>query len=408
MSNKKVIIIFVLLIGLQGLLGFLFPSYGDNYYWSKIEDLDLDTRYSLDSFDNSIVGKIYPLIENYHLNLDGAGYLLVAHDFPQHYFQGNLTLLTRPVYSILVNIVSRPFHLISDSYSMTFVAGLIVNFILLFFTVYLFYLIIKKLISSRVAFLSSFLLIFSPMVHTYLIQPETNMFGLFAIILSLYLLLNYISAASWKKLIAFSLIIGVLMLGKKILALSIFILILSFFFKRRKEGIVFLILHLLPLLIWSLWINKVWNLPVYVDEVSHFGVGVWIFNIFSWPWYKTFKVFLDSFPNFISAVLCSFLLVPVILAPIGYKRLSLPQKGIFVSSFILSFFILLFAMQIYFMRYGFWIFPVILPLAVLGADEIADFLKKHKAWLAQVFYVFFYGLMVFISSLNVYKFMNFG
>lgn len=149
MSKKKVILIFIFLIGLQALFSFLFPSYDDTSYWSPIKDLDSDARYSFDSFDNSMAGRIYPFIKNYRLNLDGAGYLLVAHDFPQHYFAGHLTLLTRPLYPILVNIASRPLHLISDSYAMTFVAGIFVNFILFFFTVYLFYLLVRKLISSR-------------------------------------------------------------------------------------------------------------------------------------------------------------------------------------------------------------------------------------------------------------------
>lgn len=407
MSDKKTAVVFIFFIGLQALFSFLSPSYNDTPYWKAIDQLDSDPRYSFNASDNTFIRKVYPLVADYRMNLDDAGYLLIAHDFPLHYFKGNYTLLTRPLYPILVNWLSKPLHLISNSYSMTFIAGLLTNFILFFFTAYLFYLLVKKFISSRVAFLSSLLLIFSPFAHVWLVQPETNIFALFAIIFSLYLLDNYLAAPSFKKMIIFSLAVGFLLLGKKLFAVSIFILFLSLFFRRYKEGIIFLVLHLLPLAFWSFWITKVWNLPLYVDEVSGWDYGVWILNIFNWPWHQTFQIFLNSVPNFISMIIYGFILFPVIFALIGYKRLSLGKKNIFLFSFVLSFFILLFAMQIYMPRFAFWLFPVVLPLAVLGIDETADFIKKYKKNYVWVFYLSVYSLMIFISSLNVHKFVNY-
>ncbi|MDO8424408.1 MAG: glycosyltransferase family 39 protein [bacterium] len=408
MGNKKIAVFFIFLIGLQMLSGFLFPAYDDSPYWRTVEDLDFYQGHSFDSFDNAFIQKIYPLIANYHMNLDDGGYLLIAHDFPLHYFKGNYTLLTRPIYPILVSWVAKPLHLISNSYSTTFVAGLLTNFILFFFTVYLFYWLIKKYISSRAAFLSSLLLIFSPFAHIWLTQPETNILAVFSIILSLYLLDNYVGAPSLRKLIIFSLAIGVLLLGKKIFAISIFIALLALIFKRYKEGIIFFALHLFPLAFWSFWITRVWGLPFYVDEVSRWGFGEWIFGIFSLPWYQTFQTFIGSVPNFISMVIYGFMLLPLIFALIGYKRLVLKGKGIIISTFILSFFVLIFGMQIYIPRFGFWLFPVVLPLAVLGIDVVADFLKKYKRWYALTFYAFIYSLTIFISFLNVYKFINYG
>lgn len=412
MGNKKIAIIFIFLISFQALFSFLFPTYDDTSYWQKAEALGFSSwnrqRYSLDTFDNSFIKKAYPLIANYHMNLDVGGYLLIAHDFPQHYFKGNYTLLTRPLYPILVNWLARPLHLISGSYSMTFVAGLLLNFALFFFTVYLFYWLVKKFISDRVAFLSSALLIFSPFAHVWLVQPETNIFAIFAIIFSLYLLYGYVQAPSLRKLIIFSLAVGFLLLGKKIFAISVFILLLAFFFKRYKEGIIFFVLHLLPLAFWSFWITRVWGLPLYVDEVSVWGYGTWFLNIFNWPWYQTFKIFINSVPNFISMVIYGFILLPVIFALIGYRRLILEKKKIFLLSFIFSFFILIFSMQLFIPRWGFWLFPIILPLAVLGIDEVADFIKKYKTSYAKAFYILIYSLIILISSLNIYKFIWYG
>jgi len=406
---KKIILIFIILIGIQITFSFLFPSYNDTPYWKTVEEMDFYKGYSFDNFDNSFIQKIEPLISKYHMNLDAGGFLLIAHDFPQHYFKGNYTLLTRPLYPILVNWLAMPLHLISDSYSMTFAAGIIVNFILFFFTVYLFYQLLKKFVSSRVAFLSSVLLIFSPLAHIWLIQPETNIFGIFAIIFSLYLLNNYITSPSLRKLTIFSLMVGVLLLGKHLFVISIFILLLAFFFKRYREGIIFFVLHLIPFAFYAFWITQVWDLPFYVDQVSQYDYGVWLLNIFNWPWYQTFQIFIESVPKFTSAVIYGFLLIPVIFAFIGYKRLVLPKKGIFILSFIFSFFILFFVMNSDpFPRFGFWLFPVVYPLAVLGIDEAASFFKKYQRWYATAFYILIYSLIILISSLNIYKFIYYG
>jgi len=199
-----------------------------------------------------------------------------------------------------------------------------------------------------------------------------------------------------------------LFLGKKLFAITIFFILLALFFRRFKEGIIFLILHLVPLALWSLWISKVWGLEVYVDEVSYFNFGTLLLNFFYWPWHQTLQFFMDSLPKFFSSVIYGFLLIPVIFAAIGYKRLVLPKKNIIVFSFIISFFILFFATDIYLSRWGFWLFPLVYPLAVLGIDKVADTLKKHKSWLSPAFYALAYGSIIVISSLNIYRFVYYG
>jgi hypothetical protein len=65
-------------------------------------------------------------------------------------------------------------------------------------------------------------------------------------------------------------------------------------------------------------------------------------------------------------------------------------------------------MNIYISRFGFWLFPLIYPLAVLGIDEAADFLKKYKQGYALAFQILIYSLIILISSLNIYKFVYYG
>ncbi len=408
-NKKKVFLILFFLILCQLFYSFLFPAYNiSNDYWKTIEELSFHKDYSFDSLDNLIAGKIYPFLSDYHINSDCGGYMLLAHDFPQHYFRGHLANLNRPLYPFLVYLISRPIHLIGgSSYALTFLAGIFLNFILFFLTVFFFYSLVKKIISWRVAFLSSVLLIFSPFAHIWLIQPETNIFGAFMVIFNLYLLYNYITHPSIKKLIIFSLIIGILILGKMIFAIPIFILILAIYFKRYKEGVLFLIIHLIPRALWYLWVTKVFKIGYFSTEVIDFDMGVWMFKIFYWPWFKTAEVFLEALPKFTNVIIYGFLLVPVLFALIGFRDLSFKRKRLFCFGLIFSFFTLFFIMNYYSPRHAFLLFPVIYPLTILGIDRVARFLKKYKSWYSPVFYLVVFVFLIIISSVNVFKIFSY-
>lgn len=403
----KIILIFVILIGIQAVYSFLFPIYDiDNPYWKSIQELGFIEGHPLGSFDGQIAKKIYPLISDYRINGDAGGMILLARDFPQYYFRGHFAFIDRPLYAFLVFLTARPMSLISDSYSATFAAGIFLNFVIFFFTVFLFYLLVKKIISSRVAFLSSVLLIFSPFAHIWLVQPETNIFGAFSVISSLYLLYNYAVSPSTRKLIIFSLIIGLLMLGKMLFFISFFILILAVLFRRFKEGILFLAVHLVPLGLWYFLVNGVFKFNNYLSDnisLNMYLAENWLINIFQWPWHRTFKIFLDALPKFISSAFYGFLALPVIFALAGFRKLSISRKNLFCSGFIFSFFALIFAMNYYSPRHSFLLFPIVYPLAVLGIDRVADFLRKYKKWYAVGFYLITFTALIIISSINILK-----
>ena len=403
LQRKKIVfsVLFFLII-CQLAFGFLFPTYDDTPYWKTIEEFGREKNYSFSSFDNSIANKIFPLLVNYHINSDCAGYMLLAHDFPQHYFRGHFANLNRPLYPILAFLISRPFHLISDSYALTFAAGILLNFVLLFFTVVLLYLLVEKIISKRVAFLSCFLLIFSPFVHIWLVQPETNIFGLFAIISSIYLLYDYLKHPSFRKLIIFSLAIGFLLLGKMLFVVSIFVLLLAFWFRRYKEGAIFLAVHLIPKAFWYLWVAKVFGIAYFSSEVD-FGYGTWLFNIFQTPWQETFRILLDTPASFIFSLTYGFLLLPLIFAVIGFKNLSFGKKNVFCFSFVLSFILFFLVMNYYTPRHAFLLFPIVYPLAVLGIDRIAQFLKTYKSWYSLLFYILAFAFLIIISNVDIFK-----
>ena len=408
-NTVKLYILFLALIVLEAFYSFLAPAYnpkGD--YWKTLNTLDGYKGYTISASDNKLIQFFAPLIKNYRMNGDSAGYMLLAHDFPQQYFRGHVTLLTRPLFPLMIFILSAPFHLFITSYTITFGIGLLLNIALFFFTIVLFYTLVKKYISKDAAFLSCLLLIFSPFAHTWLIQPETNVFGVFAFVLSLFLIHRYYQKPSFHTLVTYSLLIGTLMLGKKNFAIAFFILFLGAYAKRYKEAFLFALIHLIPSALWYLWITRVWHLPYYVDEISSFGVGVWLLNIIHLPWFQTFETFMNVVPNFITSLLYGFLVIPVLFALAGYSAIPIKRKNILASALILSFLLLFFLMNLYIPRLSFLLFVIIYPSAALGIERIAIFFRTYNLLLADVICVLIYLGIFILSNLNVFLFVPYG
>lgn len=411
LQNRKIIfLILFAAVFFQFVFSFVFPSYDlNNDYWKTVEQLGSYKSYSYDSFSGSILAKIYPLVSHYHIWLDSAAYILLAHDFPGAYFKGVHTFLNRPLFSFLVSTVSLPLRLINDSYFFTFAAGLFVNFFLFFFAAILFYLLVKKIVSNRVAILSSLLLIFSPFARVWLVQPSAEILGAFAVVLALYLLYDYANSPSVKKLALFSFIAGVLMLGKMLFAIPFFILALAVFFKRYKEGLLFILFFLAPGVIWYVVVTKIFGMDYYSGEMTDFNmylINGWFLNVFNNSWPQTAKIILDAAPSFIFSLVYGFLLLPVILAVIGFGKLQLKEKKVFCFGFLFSFFVLFLAMNYYTPRHAFLMFPVVYPLAVLGMDGIGDFLKK-KGLRSPIFYLMIFATLIVVSEVNVFRIFSY-
>ncbi|MDP2946978.1 MAG: glycosyltransferase family 39 protein [Nanoarchaeota archaeon] len=409
--NKRKFIFFVLFLFLvvQLVYSFLFPSSdftGTGHQWLSLPELISHERSPLGSSDIPIINKFYPIFSNYTLNADGGEYILLAKNFPGYYFK-NVIYLARPLYSFLIAIVAFLPRLFFDSYATIFASAIFFNFVLAYAVILLFYLLVEKIISSRTAFLSSFLFIVSPFVHSWLVQPVPELLGAFIVISSLYFLYSYTKRPSLPKLIVFSLIIGTFMLAKMFFVPTVFILILSIYFKRFKEGIIFLLIHLIPLLLWYLIVTRVFKLGYFVNEIVYFNAGIWLLNIFSWPWHQTFQIFLNILPKFVTAVIHGFLLIPVIFAIVGFNRFYVANKNILCFSFLFSFLTVFFAANFYFPRHAFLLFPLVYPLAVLGIDITADFFKKYKTWYSTIFYLIAYLLIIIISNINVYKIISY-
>ena len=191
-------------------------------------------------------------------------------------------------------------------------------------------------------------------------------------------------------------------------ATSIFILLLAIYFRRYKEGVSFFIIHLIPFLLWYFWVTQIWQLSYYSLGVQGWNMGVWVFDIFIWPWQKTFGVLLVSVPDFIKASIYSFLLIPIILSIIGLRSALLNSKRVFYFSFIIAVFLLGFLIGFYYLRHIFLLFLVVYPTAVLGMEILANRLKRYGSWYPRIFYVIIISLLILLSNINIYQIFNYN
>lgn len=402
MKTKLTIFALISLLFFQLVYSFLFASSGSNDNWQPISAYL--PKFEVGSRDVALLGKFLPLISSeYRLNSDVGEYLVLARNFNPLFFE-NHPYLNRPLYPALILFTLLPFWILgTPSYGVIFASAILLNFILSAATLLLFFNLLKKHFSDKVSFLSSVLLIFSPFFHAFLVQPVPHILSAFTVIASLCLLENYSRKPSLLKLIIFSLIIGVFMLGKMFYAISIFILLLAVFSRRFKEGIIFFLIHLIPILLWYLWVTRVWQIPYYSLEVQNFRMGTWFFSMFAWPWTETYKVLLAVFPRFINSLIYSFLLIPVIFSLIGYKKLPFKRINLFYFGSLFSVFIFCFITDFYLNRFLFLLFPIIYPTAILGIERAADYLKEYKSWYSPIFYAIVIGLIIFISNIDIFQ-----
>lgn len=406
-KEKFLVFTLILLCVFQLIYSFLFPAVGFSANWQPIQTYL--PKFNIGNQDVFILDKLLPFVSaEFRLNSDVGHYVELAKDFGPEYLAGNNTLLAHPFYSFLIFLASLPFrYFIGSSYGVIFGWAILVNFILLSSAVILFFLLLKRIFSLRIAFLSSVLLIFSPLVHASLVQPRAEVFAIFAVTVSAWFLYSYIRKPSFLRLIVSSLIIGMFLLGKLFFAIPIFILLLAIYFKRFKEGLAFLTVYSVPFALWYFLVTLVWKIPFRFYEVQYYKGGTWLFNIFQWPWHQTAQVLLAAIPDFIEALVYSFLLIPAVLSLIGFGILPLKQKNIIYLSSIISVFLMSFLINVYHYRLTFLLFPLIYPASILGIEKIADFLKKYRFAYGITFYAVAVGFIIFISSLNFFRIFDY-
>lgn len=399
---SRLSVIFIVLIVLQLVFSFVYPAFEQgSECWKPLGELASDLRYPLTGSDNKLFGVFKSLFPNFHLNCDGGGYLLLAQDFPQDYFDGKTIFLGKPFWPAMIALTSLPLRLVSDSYATLFATAIILNFTLFFISVALFYSLVKRYVSRRTAFWSAVLLIFSPFAHVWLVQPVPDILGVFMVIASLYLLDNYLRRPSRIKLVYYSLFVGVLMLSKFFIAIGFFIVGLSFVKKRCLEGLSSLAVQFVPMILWYLLVTQVWGLGFYNHEISAYRYGVWVVDLIGQPLKDATLPFIDALPRFITSVLHAFLVVPVIFSIVGLIKTRVERKYLIYGGLTASLFALLFILNLYLSRHAFLLFPVVYPTAVIGVEVISQQLSKQRSTQEKIRFLTIL-IIILISSLNIY------
>jgi 4-amino-4-deoxy-L-arabinose transferase-like glycosyltransferase len=405
--QKLPVFIIISLLFFQLIFSFLFPSCGFSDSWQPVSQYL--PKFDQLSDDNFFLAKLYPLIsEDYRLNSDIGHYLELARNFSPEYFSGS-PFLERPLYSFLIFAVSLPLRLFTEaSYGLIFALAIAINLALMIIGVLMFFSILERLFSRKVAWISSILLIFSPFVHNYLNQPLAEALMAFSVVLSAYLLVNYVQRPSNARLVVFSFIIGVLMLGKMFFAISIFFLILAIFKRRYREGAIFFSVHLIPFVLWYFFITKIWGISYYSHQVGDWQMGIWVFQMFSWSWAEIYRTLFNVLPDFINALFFSFLLLPVIFSVIGMKELPSKNRNVIYFGALFSVMILGFMAKFFYFRHVFLLFPIIYPTAALGMIKIAEILGKKRRCFSPAFYAIVIGLIIAISNINIYRVFDYN
>lgn len=198
------------------------------------------------------------------------------------------------------------------------------------------------------------------------------------------------------------------MLGKMFFAIAIFIVLLAIYLKRYREGVIFFMVHLIPLSLWYLWVTKIWQLPYLLYDFQYYWTRENnVFDVFHLPLLKIGTILLHAAPYFIAALVYGFLFIPIMFSIIGWRQLPFKSRNLIYFGPIIALFFLSFMLDNYAYRHAFLLFPIILPAAVLGMERVAHCLKKYHYWYAPLFYTVILGLIIFISNINFYQIFNF-
>lgn len=409
MAQKTIGIIFIFAFSaaLAVFLSFARPAYDKDNICQHSADYFLSSNkarmqdvFGVDSREFSATEKLFSWFSDYRLNCDSTSFLFLAKNWPHSYYERNI-YIDHPLYNFLAFILIEPMRFFTGNinYPIIFGVFIFVNYALLVASAWFLYSFISSLFSPLIGFASGMFLIFSPFAHSMVAQTTSaGVMELFVVSAGLWLIWHYESALTPRKLIAYSLLFGVLLLGKQVVALSFFTLFLALYYKRYREGLIFLCMHAVPTALWYLYVRLYLTLPYYLVNVSVHDQGVWFLKASYWQGYTMVGIILSALPNFFSNLVYGFLLVPVLFAGYGLHAWVRTKPVIFflAASLSAAFFALFFAMNLYRPSLSFLLFPVIYPAAAEGIMRIS----KNR-----LFFIAIAAFIMIISQLNFHYFI---
>lgn len=409
-------LLFFLLSGFAVFLSFAYPAYDEKNicqhsadYFLNVNKERMEHVFNVEPHEFSATERFFSKFPEYRLNCDSTSFLFLAKHWPQTYYERNI-YIDHPLYNFLAFLFIKPigFFMGTISYPIIFGVFIFVNYILLVASVWFLYALISSLFTPLIGFVSSIFLIFSPFVHSMVAQTTSaGTMELFVVSAGLWFLWRYSSAPTLRKLVIYSLLFGVLLLGKQVVALSFFVLFLALYFKRYQEGLLFLVAHTVPTLLWYMYVTVYLDLPYYLVNVSVHNQGVWLLQSESWRLYSIGSSILSALPNFFSNLMYGFLLIPVLFAGYGLYLWRRTKPDIFFLAISLSaaFFLLFFLMNVYRPSLSFLLFPVVYSASAFGITRLSEQIWRCNKISGALFFAGVVALILFTSQLNFHYFV---
>lgn len=193
------------------------------------------------------------------------------------------------------------------------------------------------------------------------------------------------------------------MLAKQTYAVYLAILLFSFFYKKKyKESVLSGFIHLVPLLVWLLFI-KISGLEYWNHEVQAYGMGVWLFA--ELPFMNPIDIIQVVTSSVIDwlIVLIKYFHIFIFLAPFAFmndkiKNIFNKNTTIFSLLFIFSVWLQIFASRSYAWYMSSDIAILIFPLAILAIYAV---LKKYNLKKAIIPLTGLYIILSLISFINL-------
>ena len=268
-----------------------------------------------------------------------AGVEIVSGAFFPEAYKMYKDRINRPTYPILVNFlgkvtkfVLKPFKNLSQLESAG--AGYILLKILIFLLgAIICFNVLNNFLNERLSLFGCFLIFFTSFsidsfatFHTYELQFISP-------IIFIFLLLKLKSSYSIYKNILFSIIVGILLLGRQNYAMYMSILIYCGLNRKYLKVLISFISHLIPVGIYLIYL-KVINIEYYNHEVSGYNQGNFLINLIVGGNYKEFFiVIINSIYYFFKSIIIFF---NVFLLLIVYNFKKLKKHRNFLTFFIIS------------------------------------------------------------------------
>ncbi|MDP8255172.1 MAG: hypothetical protein P9M14_05440 [Candidatus Alcyoniella australis] len=154
---------------------------------------------------------------------------------------------------------------------------IILNLITVNVFAYLGYLVLREFIEDTPATLAVLILLFHRFTISYITTYHTALLEILSPVVIIFLFMKLYKDPRLSRVALYSLIVGVLMLGKQNYSTYIALLGLGLFNRKFFTVFISVVVQFIPLALWILYLKST-GLPYYNHEAAAYGQGVWLYQ----------------------------------------------------------------------------------------------------------------------------------